>query len=230
MRRPALLLAAGLLLAGVAAGAAAATNECRGLPVCVPVAGPWVLSPDAAQTQYRLSCPPRFVVAGLDAELTSRLIDVVFFGSLGTPVNPGITTSRSAVFLGRLVRGSDPAASFRPHIGCVPAAGGGRRVPTSVGVVPPGDPTTRRVTEVAVRAGATRRTVQRCRAGERLVSASHAIGFYTDGPPGRTLATAVTVSRRVSDGRVTTLVRAGRAVAGVRAVVQVDLVCVGSGA
>jgi len=230
VRRLALLAAASCVLAAVAAGAAGATNECRGLQVCVPVAGPWVLAPGPAQTEYQLSCPPRFVVAGLDAELTSRLIDVLFFGSLGTPVNPGITTSTSAVFLGRLARGSDPAASFRPHIGCVPASGGGQRVPTSVHVYPPGKPTTTRATEIAVRAGATVRTVQRCNAGERLVAASHAVGFYSPKPPTRALATAVHVSRKVTGGRVTTVVQGGRAVAAVRAVVQVDLVCVGGGA
>ena len=53
-------------------------------------------------------------------------LEVGFRGALGAPVNPGITTSTSAVFLGRLVRGSDPAASFRPHIGCIPASGGRR--------------------------------------------------------------------------------------------------------
>ena len=230
MRRLALLAAAAAVLAAVAAGPAGATNECRGFQVCVPVAGPWVLATSRTQTQYQLACPPRFVVAGLDAELTTRLLDVVFFGSLGTPVNPGITTSTSATFLGRLARGVDPAATFRPHIGCVPASGGGQRIPTSVHVYPPGKPTTTRATEVAVRAGATVRTVQTCNAGERLVSASHAIGFYTDSPPARALATAVHVSRTVKEGRVRTVVRAGRAVAGVRTVVQVDLVCVGGGA
>jgi len=231
VRRLTLLTATGCALAAVAAGAAGATNECRGLQVCVPVAGPWVLAPGPAQTQYQLSCPPRFVVAGLDAELTSKLIDVLFFGSLGTPVNPGITTSTSAVFLGRLTRGRDPAASFRPHIGCVPASGGGgQRIPTSLHVYPPGKPTTRRVTEITVRPGATRRTVQRCNAGEQLVGASYAVGFYSPKPPTRALATAVRVSRKVTGGRVTTVVRGSRAVAAVRAVVQVDLVCVGGGA
>ena len=40
---------------------------------------------------------------GTDAELTNRALDVVFRATLGSPVNPGISTSKSAVFLGRLV-------------------------------------------------------------------------------------------------------------------------------
>ena len=85
----------------VAAAPAYATNECRGLQVCVPVAGPWVLA-SPGQVEFQLACPKRFVVGGLDAELSSRGIDIGFVGNLGSPVNPGITTSKDAVFLGRL--------------------------------------------------------------------------------------------------------------------------------
>ena len=92
-----------------------------------------------------------------DAELTTRALDVVFRATLGSPVNPGISTSRTAVFLGRLAAGRDPAASFRPHIGCIPGAGGGQRVPTVVHkVYPPGHPTVLRATTLKVAAGATR--------------------------------------------------------------------------
>jgi hypothetical protein len=224
-------LAFAAALAGVAALAAAspagATNECNGLQVCVPVAGPWVLATSQVETQYQLSCPRGFVVGGLDAELTSRAIDLVFRAALGSPVNPGISTSNVAVFLGRLSQGRDPAASFRPHIGCVPTAGGGQRVPTALHVFPPGKPTIRRVTEIEARAGTTRRVVRSCQAGEGLVASSHAIGFYTDAPPDRALATAVHVTRSAARGRVTVEVRAGNAVRGVRAVVQLDLVCAG---
>src|SRR5262249_38786940 len=128
------VLAASAVLAAlacaVAVSPASATNECKGLQVCVRIAGPWVLA-SPGQVEYQLDCPKKYVVGGLDAELSSRRIDVGFVGSLGSPVNPGITTSTSAVFLGRLVHGHDPAASFRPHIGCVPASGGGQRTPTA---------------------------------------------------------------------------------------------------
>jgi hypothetical protein len=227
-RRLPLALATGCAAALAAAGPASATNECNGLQVCVPVAGPWVLATTPTETQWQLSCPNRFVVGGLDAELTTRALDLVFRATLGSPVNPGISTSDSAVFLGRLAVGHDPAASFRPHIGCIPAAGGGQRVPTAMRVFPPGKPTVRRVTAIAAVAGKTHRVTRACKAGESLVAASDAIGFYTDAPPGRTLAGAVHVQRSTTaNGRVTVAVRAGSAVSGVRTVVQLDLVCAG---
>jgi hypothetical protein len=211
----------------VLAAPAGATRECNGFQVCVPVAGPWVLSTSRTETQYQLACPKRFVVGGLDAELTNRAIDLVFRATLGSPVNPGISTSTAAVFLGRLVLGRDPTASFKPHIGCVPSTGAGSRVPTSVQVFRPGSPTVRRVAEIRARAGATRRVVRTCRPGEQLVAASQAVGFYTALPPSVALATAVHVSSTIAHGRVTAVVRAGRPVRGVRAVVQFDLVCAG---
>lgn len=226
MRRTALLLATAAA-ALVAAGAARATNECNGLQICVPVAGPWVLAPSRTETQWQLSCPKGFVVGGLDAELTTRALDVVFRATLGSPVNPGISTSTAAVFLARLAVGNDPTASFRPHIGCIPAAGGGQRVPTAVRVFPPGKPTVRRVTTIVAVAGKTRRVTRACRAGERLVAVSHAIGFYGESPPTPRLAAAVHVARKAAHGKVTLAVRAGRAIAGTRTVVQLDLVCAG---
>jgi hypothetical protein len=225
-RKLALAAAAACAAALAASAPAGATNECKGLQVCVPVAGPWVLAASRAETQYQLSCPKGFVVGGLDAELTSRSIDLVFRATLGSPVNPGISTSNAAVFLGRLALGRDPAASFRPHIGCVPAAGGGQRVPTAH-IVPPGRPTVRRVTEIRAEAGRTRTVVRGCKAGETLVSSSHAVGFYTRQPPGLALATAVRATHTAARGRVTVRVRAGAAARGVRAVVQLDLVCAG---
>ena len=130
MKRLLVLVTLAAAVSAVAAVPASATNECRGLKVCVPVAGPWVLA-SPGQVEFQLACPKRFVVGGLDAELSSRGIEIGFVGNLGSPVNPGITTSASAVFLGRLVRGQDVAASFRPHIGCIPASGGGQRSPTA---------------------------------------------------------------------------------------------------
>lgn len=215
--------AAALAAAG---GASAKTRECDGLQVCVPVAGPWVLAAGRDEAQWQLACPKRFVVGGLDAELTDRALDVVFRATLGSPVNPGISTSTAAVFLGRLAAGRDPAASFRPHIGCIPAAGGGQRVPTGR-IFPPGKPTTLRATEIAVAAGRTRTVTRACHAGETLVAASHAVGFYGSAPPSRTLAAAVHVRRTVTAGRVRAVIRGGPALRGARAVVQLDLLCAG---
>jgi hypothetical protein len=225
VRRPALLAAIAAALGALAAAPAGATNECKGLQICVPITGPWVLTPAAAEVQYQLPCPKGFVVAGLDAELTTRGIQVSFRGALGSPVNPGITTTTAAVFFGRLLRGTDPAASFRPHIGCIPASGGGQRLPTSLHVYPPAKPTLPEMTEIPVRLG-THRYVKRCAAGEQLVSATHAIAFYTVAPPTRALAASVGVVQSVRGGRLHVSVHGGTAAGEVRAVVQVDLLCV----
>jgi hypothetical protein len=214
-----LAVLAALAAAAAVPAAAHATNECRGLQVCVPVAGPWVLTSSVSRVEYDLTCPARFIVAGLDAELSVRGIEVGFVGALGTPVNPGITTQRDVVFLGRVVRGSAAAASFRPHIGCVPASGGGQRVPTAYHAFAPGKPVDRRVVEVTVRGKQT--VTGRCPTRERLTSATHAIGFYGETPPTAAAARAIRVTQRTRNGVVTLHVRSS-----VRAVVQLDLVCV----
>ena len=224
MRRLLVLVTLGAAAAAASAVPASATNECRGLQVCVPIAGPWVLA-SPGQVEFQLACPKKFVVGGLDAELSSRSIDIGFVGSLGSPVNPGITTSTSAVFLGRLVRGQDVAASFRPHIGCVPASGGGQRGQTAYHAFAPGKPTVRHVTQIVVRPGRTRHYVERCAPNERLAAATHAIGFFGDAPPAVSLARSVRVVQTVHAGRVSLTIRAGQALAGGRAVVQLDLVC-----
>ena len=211
------------------AAPAGATNECDGLMVCVPVAGPWVVVATARdvprrQVQYQLTCPRGHVVGGLDAELSRRAIDVGFFGALGSPVNPGITTSRSVVFVGSFVGASADSATFRPHIGCVPASGGGGRVPTSVTAFPPGQPTVRRVRTVRVRPGSVT-VAQGCRADERLVGASHAFGFFTRRAPAAGLVASVTGVRTIREGRVRVVARGDAELGGVRAVVQVQAVC-----
>ena len=224
------VVAAAVLTAAGTAGARRATRECNGFPRCVPVAGPWVLSTGRAETEWQLACPKGFVVGGTDAELTNRALDVVFRATLGSPVNPGISTSRSAVFLGRLAAGRDPAASFRPHIGCIPGAGGGDRVPSvHHRVYPPGRPTVLRATTVRVAAGAIRHVTRTCRAAERLVRSSDAIGFRSRQPPSPAAAQGVHVRRTTHGGRVTATIHGGSAVSGARAVVQLDLLCAGGG-
>jgi hypothetical protein len=219
------VLAALVCTCAIAAAPAGATNECRGLEVCVPVSGPWVLAAPG-EVQFELACPKRFIVGGLDAELSSRGIDVGFVGRLGSPVNPGITTSKEAVFLGRFVRGSDRAPSFRPHLGCVPASGGGQRTPTAYHAFAPGKPVQRRVFQVDARAGKTRRFVGRCLRNERLAAATHAVAFYGDAPPTAAVAHAVAVTQRIRGGHVELAIRASLAVSGTHTVVQLDLLCV----
>ena len=213
------LLLLAVVAAALAAPAAQATNECHGLMICVPVAGPWVLTSAAARVEYDLACPKGYIVAGLDAELSVRGIDIGFVGGLGSPVNPGVTTQRDAVFLGRLVRGEAAAPSFRPHIGCVPASGGGQRVPTAFHVFPPAKPTMRTVKQVA--ASRNRTVSARCPTARRLRSATYAIGFYGDSPPTAAQARGVHVTQQLRNGVATYTIASH-----VRAVLQIDLLCV----
>ena len=230
------LAALASLAAGV--GNAAGAIECRGLMVCVPVAGPWVVvpyGPGAARprAEFQLSCPRRYVVGGLDAELSHRSLEVVFLGALGSPVNPGITTSSSAVFVGVYTGAPPRRTSYRPHIGCLPASGGGGTPPVLLlaapRAVPPARPTVRRVRTLRLEPGASRRAVHGCSRRERLVGASHAVGFYTRTPPSPRLIRAVVARRVVRGGRIAVSVAAGRRLLGVRAVVQVHAVCARGG-
>jgi hypothetical protein len=173
--------------------------------------------------QYALTCPKGYVVGGLDAELTDRAIDVAFLGKSGSPVNPGITTSRTAVFSAMYVGASASAPSFRPHVGCLPG-GGGRRTPTSVSaVVPPGEPTVRLVKNVRLGAGASKRIVLSCASGERLIAAYDARGFYTSKPPTPQMVNGLTTKRTVSANRVVVTAHSVAA----NAVVQLSIVCAG---
>lgn len=233
MKRIALLCAVAAATLAAGAGPAGATNECRGLQVCVRVAGPWVVVPARLGTprtvvQYQLSCPRGFIVGGLDAELSDRAIDVDFLGLLGSPVNPGTTTSRTVVVRGVYTGASTRTPTFRPHIGCIPAAGGGSgpvpfRIPQAF---PPGQPTIRRVRNVRVHAGVVR-AVAACGAGERLISGWHAVGFYTAAAPSAALVRSVSASQSLRGERVEARARADASARGVRAVLQVGAVCGG---
>jgi hypothetical protein len=209
--------------------AASATRECDGHQVCVPIAGPWVVvstssSAERPAVEYQLTCPRGYVVGGLDAELSHRAIDLAFLGLLGSPVNPGISTTRSVVFRASFVGRGASVASFRPRAGCIPAAGAGTRIPTAASVFPPGQPAIRRVRTVRVRPG-TATVAQACRAGERLVGASHAVGFERRRPPSASLARTVSASLSIRGNRVVVVVRADAELGGVRALVQVHALC-----
>jgi hypothetical protein len=219
-------LAAAALVAAAPAGAA---NECDGLQVCVSVPGPWVVVPSSTSTsrtpvEYQLTCPRGHIVGGLDARLSERAIDVQFLGKLGSPVNPGISTTRSAVFRATYVGAATRAPTFKPFIGCMPASGGGTRVPTSMAAFRPGQPVTRRVKTVRVRPGATT-VVQHCVGGERLVGGSHAFAFDTRNPPSASLVASVSGSEAIGNGGVVVRVRGDAELAGVRALVQVQALC-----
>jgi hypothetical protein len=225
------LLVVALAVVAARAGSAGATNECAGLQTCVPVAGPWVVVPTGAgssrpQVDYQLSCPRGFVVGGTDVEVSDRTIDVAFLGLSGSPVNPGVTTARALVFVASYVGASPASPSFRPHIGCLPSAGGGGRVPTALRPFAVGQPTVRRTRQVRLAPG-TRSVRQGCARGERLVGGWSAVGFYQSSPPPPALAKAVRVSRTTSGATVVAVVRSGSAVSGVHAVLQLGAVCAG---
>jgi hypothetical protein len=211
--------------------AGAATNECRGLQVCVPVAGPWVVVPTTRAVprptvRFQLSCPEGHVVGGLDAELTDRSIDLSFAARLGSPVNPGISTERSALFSALYTGTGARVASFRPHVGCIPSTGGGGRIPTALrAVFPPGAPTVRRVSTVRVQAGEIRTVVRRCRPRERLVDGWHALAFRSGTPPTAEQVEGLSASRAVRGNRVVASASGGFALAAIRGLVQVGAVC-----
>ena len=139
---------------------------------------------------------------------------------------PGITTTRSAVFVATFVGSSRRPVTFRPHLGCVPANGAGGRIPTSVTVVPPGQPTVRRVRTVRVIPG-SRFAAIGCTPAERLVAGSHAVGFYTAKPPTARLVAAVAARQSLARGHVTVGVRGGAGLGRVRAIVQLSAICAG---
>jgi hypothetical protein len=212
---------------------ARAGRECDGLDVCVSVRGPWVVVPAARvgqrqPTYYQLACPRRYIVAGLDAVVSNRGVHVEFLGSLGSPVNPGITTSTSVVFAATPT--GSGAATFQPLIGCIPTSGGGRGT-TSVGsrmpqAVPAGRPAIRRVRTVRLRPGTARVLRQGCRSGEHLVSSSAAVAFGSRAEPGRGLITAVSMSTRNAGPAVVVHVKVPATVpASARPEVQIHALC-----
>jgi hypothetical protein len=233
MMRIALSSAAVLAGLTVGVGSAGATNECKGLQVCVRVPGPWVVVPATRTTpripvQYQLSCPRGFTIGGLDAELSVRPIDVDFSGLLGSPVNPGVTTTRAALFRAVYTGAAAATPTFRPHLGCIPAAGGGGgpvpfRAPDAF---PPGQPTVRRVHNVRLHVGVTR-AVAACAPGERLISGWHALGFETANAPTAALVSSVSAAQRIRGNHVVVRVRGGAELGTTRGVAQVGAVCGG---
>jgi hypothetical protein len=222
------LVLAALCAAVSGASGAQAADECDGLMVCVPVAGPWVVVPTASsvprpRVEYQLTCPRGYIVGGVDARLSDGGIDVNFIGKLGSPINPGITSSRSVVFVASYVGATARAPTFRPFIGCMPSSGGGG-IPTAVGVVKPGEPTIRRVRSARVRPG-SRTVASGCRRSEILVGASHAFAFRTAQPPTASLIGTVSGTRAVRGQRVLVRARGDAELGDVRAVLQVHAVC-----
>jgi hypothetical protein len=224
-------LAAGAVaaLAALCIGAPAglAANECAGLMVCIPVAGPWVHVPSpsdsAASAHWQLICP-QGVVGGDDALASERAVAVDFTGHIGSPVNPGITTSNSLWFRGTYAGPPRHPTTFQPFIGCMPSPGGGGRTRTAV-PVKPGDTIVVRTRTLEVVGNAPERAAIACRSDERMLSVSHAIGLFTKNPPTPAqFATIKVVQARQGRLAVIQAVRNGLAV-GIRSAVQIQAMC-----
>jgi hypothetical protein len=221
------LSVAGLSLVALSAGSALAADECDGLRVCLPVTGPWVVVPSGG-VDYELACPlAGYVVAGTDARVAARDVDVSFRGEPGSPVGPGVTTRRSAVFHAVRTLPGAGATSFQPFIGCIPTSGGGGRALTGTASgaagIKPTQPVLSVVLDKPVRTGTT--TIRlACPAGTRLVGSTHAVAFRQTLPPSTALLGAVRVQRAVVEGVVVTRIRATGSV-GDRAEVQVRTLC-----
>jgi hypothetical protein len=195
-------------------GVARAADECRGLQVCLPVPGPWVAIPartgdGVASATWEMRCPLRgYIVAGIDARVSDRAIDVSIRGENGAPVSPGVTTGRAVLFTAVYTGPARRTTTFRPFIGCVPTSGGGGRGQTSVrklAAFAPGKPLDRRVVERRLVSGGSVRVTTRCPAGARLLGTQSAYAFRLEAAPGATLLNAVGV-RRTAVGRLATAV------------------------
>lgn len=231
MRRLGAAVALTLALAASTAAAAGAADECRGLPVCLPVAGPWVVVPPAGDVAFELACPLRgYVAAGIDVRLSTPEIDVSFRGETGSPVSPGVTTRSTVLFNAHSTASMPRRSTFRPFVGCVPTSGGGGRSQTSYAATPAGGLRPRRPLERIV---VTRRVLEgtvlvraRCVRGARLLGSSHAVAFRTAQPPPAAVLGAVRVSRaEVGNAVVARASVSPGALGGAVAEVQLHAIC-----
>ena len=235
MRAVLAIVAAVVGAACLAPESARAADECNGLQVCLPVAGPWVVVParGASETStavWQLRCPlPDYIVAGIDARVTDRALDVSIRGENGAPVSPGVTTGPAVLFVAVYTGSARGPVSFQPFIGCIPTQGGGGRAETSVrheAAFKPGTPLDRRVVTARLRVGGERRVVARCPAGARLLGSQHAVGLRVANDPTAGLLRLATV-RRTTMGRAVVARASVSASAprGLRVELQVHALC-----
>ncbi|HEY7177581.1 MAG TPA: hypothetical protein VH305_00275 [Gaiella sp.] len=186
---------------------ARAADECRGLQVCLPVTGPWVAIRPSERggpsvSVWQLRCPIRgYIVAGIDARVSDRSIDISFRGENGAPVSPGVTTGREVLFTAVYTGTGRRTTAFQPFVGCIPSSGGGGRAltgRTAQAAFVPARPIERRVAQKRLVSGGTVRVVQRCPAGTRLLGAEHAYAFRVAAQPGATLLDSVDVRRTIA--------------------------------
>lgn len=201
MKGFALAFVAALAFAAATAPTGGATNECHGIQQCIRVPGPWVVVPAHGTAEYLLTCPQgRSVVGGLDAQVTSREVHVTFDGQLGAPVQPGVTTTRYALF--RAYSTSAKVQSFQPLLGCIPVQGGGGRSTVSARVSPPGPNLDVRSRIVVIGPGTVKFAKIACSAAESLVGSWHAVAFRTKNPPSAATAQLVTAKHVVVGKKV----------------------------
>jgi hypothetical protein len=227
------LLAAALVTATLAVDVAAssAADECSGLQVCIPVAGPWVVIPPAASgfssATWRLDCPDG-VVGGTYALASERAVAVEFPGLIGSPVNPGVTTANTLVFTGTYAGRARRATSFQPFIGCITSGGGGPHTPmafTRVSAIKPGEPISTRMRTLPLEVGKLARATLACKRGERLLSSTHGVGLYlsTQPTPAQLAGVQVVAARR--GGKILISATRRGLTPSVRAEVQVLVEC-----
>jgi len=196
---------AALAVAAAFAPVGGATNECRGIQACIRVPGPWVVVPPQGRALYLLSCPGgRSVVGGLDAQVTSRDVRVSFDARIGAPVQPGVTTTRYALF--SAISLSSKVQAFQPLLGCVPVQGGGGRSTVSASVSPsvspPGQSLEYRSHVTILSPGSVGFARISCQGKEKLVGSWSAVAFRTKLPPPLGNATRVTTTKAVLGKRV----------------------------
>jgi hypothetical protein len=219
----ALVVAAALAAATAPVGGA--TGECRGIMACIRVPGPWVVVPPRGTADYLLTCPGgRSIVGGLDAQATSRAVRVSFDGRLGAPVQPGVTTTRYALF--HAVSTARRVQAFQPLLGCVPTQGGGGRSTVSARVTPVGPALELRSRIVVIGPGEARFAKVSCQGDEKLVGSWQAIAFRTKQPPNLADAARVRASRVVVGKKVVVTAAASDGLSiDVHAIVQVGAEC-----
>ena len=232
-RRRRRALAATAALAGVvvvalaiATPSQAATRECFLLANCTPVIGPWVVVPaldsPPVPADVTVGCPDSddlLLAVGSDYELAGA----------GTPP-PDVTRFMPGPGIGLINGGnafffaismSHTAASFRPHVGCVPQPGG---QPATAGQSGSDRVRTR---EVALHPSRTTKAGHHCRPGERLVRGSAGVLFHRDRPPTARELRDVDVTHRHGKARVRARVRTGASVGDrERVTLQILAVCV----
>ena len=170
-------------LAAATTSAGAATNECRGIMACIPVAGPWVLVPRArsgdlparlpGRPQHRRR-PRRAGELARGARLVRR------------PARCAGRPRRDDHALRALPRGLDLRSrreTFQPRLGCIPTQGGGGRSTVSARVTPVGPSLELRSRIVIIGPGQVRFAKVACLASEQLVGAWHATAFRVKKPP-----------------------------------------------